>query len=270
MIKDFNNIAINDGIENYIYSVNNKEGIKYNSFLTVVIRSLISIYGENNIIVPYENKSLSLLTTSLKKYKYSPMKLEKFLKDMEEYYILEKNKVIPNTKFMDIQKALVDMYMCKKLIEDISLESKEEFLGLLYSPKSTNVLMISHNYMHNKDTLSVMNYFIEQEKINIRINVSDPKVLLSPEAYRVINKSYTDVCLLSASDVKKINETVYKKLSVNKSDPNFEHLYDKALFNHYQDTTKMSSGNGYVDILLVMGIICTISLVGLVVYLLVR
>ncbi len=249
--------AFDNAIKSYIDSKEHKSGVLYNSFLVVVIRSLIHIYGELDIIGSYNNNDEIMLYSNLLKYKFSKMKLNKFFSDIEKFYDNEKKGVVPNSVFIDIEMFLVDMFMSKKINYNVTSEETLAFKKLLYSPLVGNPLMISFNYLNSVDTYSILNYFESQEKINIKVNVENPKVLLAPEAYRVVNKNYTDICLLNADDIKKINEEVYKTLKVNKNSINFDYLYDLALYNFYNKNKKITSGNGFVDILLVMGIIST-------------
>lgn len=261
----FINEAFENAIKNYINSKHNKDGIMYNSFLTVVIRSLCLIYGELDILRAYENKDEVLLHSNLLKYNFSKMKLNKFFEDLQSYYNNEKLNIVPNVLFISIEKSIVDMQMAKKINYKSDEIELKELKKILYHPDSKNILMISFNYLHSSNPNEIINYFNVQNKINIKVEYSEPKVLLAPEAYRVVNKNYTDVCLLNADEVKKINDEVYKSLNVDKNSVNFEYLYDLALYNFYNKNSKFSSGNGYVDILLVMGMLSTIAMTVLIV-----
>ena len=53
MKDNFINEAFSKAINDYLESKDSKDGILYNSFLVVVIRMLIIIYGELDIINPY-------------------------------------------------------------------------------------------------------------------------------------------------------------------------------------------------------------------------
>lgn len=252
---------INEGFEkainDYINSKDHTGGLMFNSFPVVVIRALVSIYGEFDILGSYSANDELMLHSNMLKYKFSKMRLNKFFSDMQGFYVNETNGVVPNVYFVSIQKFLIDMYMAKKVNYNVTTQDKENLMSFLYSPNSSNPLMISYNFMHSKDNFEVISYFDTQDKLNVKIQIEEAKVLLAPEAYRVVNKNYTDICLLSAEDVKKINDEVYSGLNVDKSSVNFEYLYDLALYNFYNKNKKITSGNGYVDILLIMGIIST-------------
>ena len=260
--------AFTNAIKNYITYKDNKDGIIYNSFLVLVIRKLVLIYGENDILVPYNENNVELLMNNLKKYRFSSMKLNSFFTNIISYYNNDINNIVPNKEFVKVEKLLIDMYMAKKLTTDILPEERKDFIGMLYHEYANNTLIISYNYFHSFDINEIINYFNKEDAINTKIEVSESKVLLAPEAYRIINKNYTDICLLNAEDVKRINDEVYSTLNVDKNAINFDYLYDVALFDFYNKNDKITSGNGYVDILLIMGIICTSILIVIVLYIL--
>jgi hypothetical protein len=55
-----------------------------------------------------------------------------------------------------------------------------------------------------------------------------------------------------------INNQIYLHFGIKESTINKEYLLEKEIEKIKKGREKITSGNGYVDILLVMGIICTI------------
>lgn len=257
----FVNFAFEKAINDYLISKNNVNGVVYNSFLVVTIRSLILIYGETEIINAYNNRDEVSLHALFLKFRFSNVKLGKFFSDIEMFASNDHYNVVPNLYFINIQKFLIDMYMCKKLYDNVTPTDRINFSNFLYSPDNSNPLIISYNYLHSKDNCEIISYFQQQDVMNVKVEVVEPKVLLAPEAYKVINKSYTDVCLLSALDVKKINDEVYGSLNVDKEAVNFEYLYELALFNFYskkKNKNKKSGTEGFASIFFVIGSILLI------------
>ncbi len=261
----FINEAFDKAIKDYIQSKDKKDGVLYNSFLVVLIRKLSIIYNELDIVIPFEKQDEKLFDANILKYGYSHNDLILFKNTIQLFYNNEKNNIVPNTEFILIEKMLINMFMLKKVNFEITLEEEKSFKELLYSPFSSNELIISYNYLHASDENEIISYFDEQNKINQKIISETPKHLLSPEAYKVVNKNYTDIYLLSAEDIEKINDEIYEKLEVKKNAINFEYLFDKALYNFFHKDDKISSGNGYVDILLILGIVCTIVMIILII-----
>ena len=83
------------------------------------------------------------------------------------------------------------------------------------------------------------------------------KDLLSFDVYKLFNISIADISKMSEEDVKKVNKEIYKSFDISDSVINKEYLLEeiiKALKNYSEPIT---TGNGYVDILLIMSIIVT-------------
>ncbi len=262
----FINEAMETAIKSYLESNEKENSILYNSFLVVVIRTLNVIYDKLDIISPYKNNNFQLFKENILKYGYNEKELEIFFNEMMIFFDNEKNNVVPNDTFIVIEKKLIDMFMCKKINYNVSELELREFKKLLYSPKAGNELIISYNFMNSKDEKEILNYFEMKNNLIKKEEDDTPKKLLSPDAYKVINKNYTDIALLTAEDVDKINDQVYFKLDVNKNAVNFEYMFEKALEKFYnRKDDSITSGNGYVDILLILGIIVTLVMVILIV-----
>ena len=81
--KPFINESLSNAIENYLKYKNNPESEGFNEFKVMVIRSLIYIYGELDIINPYitqNEKNMGGFDNNLMKYGFSPKDLENFKK----------------------------------------------------------------------------------------------------------------------------------------------------------------------------------------------
>ena len=70
-------------VNNYTKSNDNVQGVMYNSFLVVVIRSLISIYSELDIINPMVIGDEELLKENLAKFGYDKTDIEVFLSNLQ-------------------------------------------------------------------------------------------------------------------------------------------------------------------------------------------
>ena len=76
----FVNEAFSEAINDYLSSKNKPEGVKYNSFAVVVIRLLMIIYDELDILNPYYLNNEQSLNDNLEKYGYSYTKICEFKK----------------------------------------------------------------------------------------------------------------------------------------------------------------------------------------------
>ena len=275
MDKVFINKAFTKAIDDYLSSCDNPQGVIYNSFLVVVIRMLVSIYSELDIINPKLIDDEELLKNNLTKFGYSKTNVEIFLSDFELYFDFEnenekKSVKEKNPYFIVIQKELIDMLIKKKLNFYLVEKEVKDFYDLLYTPYSMNPLRVSYNFLMSNDVLEVERYFKKEMRENVKVILPKEKHFLNAKAYEILNYSFDQVKNLESSDVDKINSQVYDYFKIRENAINKEYLLEKALENLERENNKVTSGNGYVDILLVMSIICTVlMIVGIVVFILI-
>ena len=172
----FINEAFTKAINDYLKSVEHSKGVVYNSFLVVVIRLLIIMYSELDIVNPMVINDEDLLKNNLAKYGYSKNNLDIFFSDLQVYYELEKdneNKTIKvkNPYFITVQKELIDMLIAKKLNFHLKEKEVQDFYSLLYTPYSKNPLQVSYNFLMADDVLEIDNYFKKQMKENVKVVV---------------------------------------------------------------------------------------------------
>ncbi len=266
LMQVFINEAFTKAINDYLNSVDNPKGIVYNSFLVVVIRLLIIIYSELDIVNPMVINDEELLKNNLAKYGYSKNSLDIFFSDLQVYYDFEKdneNKIIKikNPYFIEVQKELIDMFIAKKMNYNLKEKEVKDFYGLLYTPYSINPLQVSYNFLMADDVLEIDNYFKKQMKENVKVVVPREKHYLNVKAYELLNYSMDQINNMDASEIDRVNHQVYDYFKIRENAINKEYLLDKAIEAIEREQNKVTSGNGYVDILLVMSIICTVIMV---------
>ena len=266
MERVFINEAFTKAINDYLSSVENPKGVVYNSFLVIVIRLLIVLYSELDIVNPMVINDEELLKNNLAKYGYSKNDLEMFLSDLQVYYDIEKeneNKMIKiqNPYFITIQKELIDMLIAKKLNFHLKEKEVQDFYDLLYTPYSKNPLQVSYNFLMTDNVLEIDNYFRKQMKENVKMVVPREKHLLNVKAYELLNYSMDQINNMDANEIDRVNHQVYDYFKIRENAINKEYLLDKAIEAIEREKNKVTSGNGYVDILLVMSIICTVIMV---------
>ena len=73
---------------------------------------------------------------------------------------------------------------------------------------------------------------------------------------------------MSSEELDKVNHQVYDYFKIRENAINKEYLLEKAIDAYEKEKNKVTSGNGYVDILLVMSVICTtVMLISVVAFL---
>ncbi|HIU11426.1 MAG TPA: hypothetical protein IAB65_01865 [Candidatus Onthocola stercorigallinarum] len=262
----FINEAFTKAINDYLKSVEQPKSVVYNSFLVVVIRLLIIMYSELDIVNPMVINDEDLLKNNLAKYGYSKNNLDIFFSDLQVYYELEKdneNKTIKvkNPYFITVQKELIDMLIAKKLNFHLKEKEVQDFYSLLYTPYSRNPLQVSYNFLMADDVLEIDNYFKKQMKENVKVVVPREKHYLNVKAYELLNYSMDQINNMDANEIDRVNHQVYDYFKIRENAINKEYLLDKAIEAIEREKNKVTSGNGYVDILLIMSIICTVIMV---------
>ncbi len=262
----FINEAFTKAINDYLKSVEQPKGVVYNSFLVIVIRMLIILYSELDIVNPLVINDEELLKSNLTKYGFSSEKINIFFSELQLYYDIEKeqtNKMIKksNLYFISVQKLLIDMLIAKKLNFQLREKEVKDFYNLLYTPYSPNPLQVSYNFLMAEDVLEIDKYFKQQMKENVKQVKTREKHYLNVKAYELLNYSMNDLYQMDANEVDKINHQVYDYFKIRENAINKEYLLDKAIEAIERENNKVTSGNGYVDILLVLSVICTIIMV---------
>lgn len=270
MRRTFINEAFTQAINDYLANHESQTGIVYNSFLVVCLRLLKVIYGEADIINPFNANNADVLKTNLGKFGYPIEKIDAFFADLDAYYAIEKeNRTLSikkaNPYFITVQKDLIDMLITKKINFHLLNEEIEEFYESLYTPDCHDPLMVSYNYLTAADVYEIKNYFIEQMASHTKVEEEATKNYLNNRSYEIMGYSMDQIKTLTEEELEKMNHQVYDYFKIRENAINKEYLLEKAIeeFDHTREP--LTSGNGYVDILLVMSVIVTIIMVGTIV-----
>jgi len=258
----FINEAFDKAIKDYLMVKKSNDEITANSFAVMVLNMLASIYGEVDIINPYIIKNEKSFKHNVTKFGYSSEDYEEFLNDFLKYYQLEEqNKTLEvkksNPYFVKTQKRLIDMFCKKKFTYKVTSAEEKEFFNLLYTSKTDDPLRSSYNYLTASSVSEVEEYFYEQ--IDNEPESEKPKKsnVLNIEAYEILNYSLTDIANMDAESVDKVNQNVYSFFEIDEDAENKNDLLNSAIENYKRYNSRLTSGNGYVDILLVMGVVVT-------------
>jgi hypothetical protein len=247
--------SLDFAIKKYLESKQDKESIEYNSFFVVVIRLLCLIYDELDIINPYLQNNGSTFDQNLAKYDFEMDKILDFKVQLDNTYTQEINHQT-NTYFVNIQKVIIDMLMYRKKKIGIEENKLNEFYNLLYTPNNTNPIQIAYNFQNAKVLDEVDKYYQEQLAKHQDIKPISHRVVLNPEAYELCDVDNFNE--LNTAQLEKVNDQIYNHFGIKETAINKEFLLEQAIEEEKKNKNKITTGNGYVDILLIMGIICTI------------
>lgn len=266
----FINEAFNNAINSYLNCKNNKLGIEYNSFLVVCIRMLMVIYSETDIINPFNINNSDILINNLMKYGYPETKIKELFNNFQGFYNIEqKNRNLPikenNPYFISVQKQIIDMFITKKVNFHVLEEEIRKFYDLLYTSESKEPLIISTNYLMAGDRINeIKEYFEHEMATHVEIPEEATKNYLNNRSYEIMGYSMDQIRSLSEEELEKMNHQVYDFFKIRENAINKEYLLEKAIEEFEHQKAPLTSGNGYVDILLIMGIVSTLVMVGVI------
>ena len=272
----FVNIAFNESIKQYLESCNNKNSLSYNSFLVVVIRLLALIYGKVDILNPYYLKNNVAFMNNLTKFGVSNSEIAMFKDDFLRFYEFEEENRARSIKqknpyFTNIQKYLVDMFVAKKKSREVSLEEEESFLDLIYSGHTTNPYRLSYAYLNATDIRFIEKYYYSKlNEMDVTMELALDKTIsgnLNLEALNLLGVNLTNLKNMSTEEIKEAQSKAYEYFEVDAESINRDKELNKAVDYYKLHGKKITSGNGYVDILLLMSVIVTsLSVISIIIF----
>ena len=272
----FVNIAFDNSIKLYLANINNTDSLAFNTFPVIVIRLLALIYGKLDIVNPYYLKNSIVFFNNLGKFGLNKSELALFKDDFLRFYEYEeqnKNRKYQskNPYFTNIQKYLVDMFVAKKQTEEVSLTEEEDFLELIYSSHTKNPYRISYNYLMSDDPTFIEKYYYSclNEMDITRELVLDKTITgnLNLEALDLLGVSLSNLKSMSDDEINKAQIDAYKYFEVDTESPTRDKDLNKAINYYKMYGKKITSGNGYVDILLLMSVIVTsLSVISIIIF----
>ena len=255
----FINDAFTKSIRDYLTYKNNPSREEFNSFCVVVVRILIQIYGELDIINPYRTNGEKGFKDNLTKFGYSEEALETFFNDMQTFYQNQENDEICKELFLKIQESLVDMFAYRKKQVVVSNEEIENFKKLLYTKENTtpSQFLLYNKYTPNEDTiLHYLSSKLYEVSHNYTFNALK-EVALRAEAYQLAGYNAVEVMNMKEEDILNINNKVYHFFRIKDNDTNKRGRLEEAINYYKKYGNTITSGNGYVDLLLILSVIAT-------------
>ena len=272
----FVNIAFEESIKSYLISLSNKDSLVYNSFPVVVIRLLALIYGKLDIINPYYLKNNVAFMNNLGKFGVSNSHLALFKDEFQRFYEFEqinaKRKIKQkNPYFVSIQKYLVDMFVAKKKTEEVSLIEEETFLDLIGSSHTKNYYRLSYLYLMSDDLNFIEKYYYSRlNEMDVTKELALDKTItgnLNLEALNLLGINLSNLKNMSNEEIKKAQNKAYEYFEVDALSPTREKELNKAIDYYKLYGKRITSGNGYVDILLLMSVIVTsLSVIAIIIF----
>lgn len=272
----FVNIAFEESIKSYIVNANNPNSVLYNTSFVVIIRILILIYGKLDILNPYYLKNSVVFMSNLSKFGLSKSEIALFKDEFLKFYEFEKENEkrkikIKNPYFTNMQKYLTDMFVAKKRSENVSLKEEETFLDLIYSSHTTNPYRIAYNYLMSDDLSFIEKYYYSKlNEMDVTQEIALEKTIngnLNLEALNYLGVSLSNLKNMSNEEIAQSQNKAYKYFEVDAESPNRDEDLQEAIDYYKMHGKKLTSGNGYVDILLLMSVIVTsLSVISIIIF----
>lgn len=255
----FINEAITNGIETYIaqkQNYKNQKIITIHIFELKVIETLAHIYDEINILNPYTIKNENNFRSNLMIYGANKDDINQLIALLDEYNAwLNSNSRDKNNIIESIFLILGKLVLLKQ--ENVGELSTDEltFYEELFSLKDHQIKRIVE--MSAESIPNVLDAWNKAQIERQKANEPKPSPLLSEEEYQKYGVSIKDVSILPENKILKLNENI-KKREENES-------IDGGTTKEKPLQYVLTSGNGFVDALVLLSIMCTEIMIGVII-----
>lgn len=222
------------------------------------IAALCYIFGELDILVPYQTRNegpFDGLLANLTKYGASEKSIFALEDDLAKYDAYWKQN--PNGKnpyFVKIQKALLSLFIQKYEMMKLKEEDLNTFARFLYLEDSEEEARKNMNQLYAEDPKEMSFYFRCRKQallhpISLRRIIYNP---VPPQIYSHFNIDASEVSRMTQDQVDAVNAKIYHALHLTAEDPELEVKLEQA-FSKLKKP--LAGGHGKVDILLLIGFI---------------
>ncbi len=255
----FINEAVTFAINKYLDSKEDPDSEEFNLFLVVVIRALVLIYGELDIMNPFRSNNEIGFDTNLKKFGLTETSLKEFKNQLLLFYHNQENLEISKDTFLEIQKKLIDMFTLRQKNVNASAEWINQFKSFLYLREDTNPFKFLLYTKYSPDSDEILYYFNSKVfEIQHQFHFTEYKeVALSAEAYQLAGYNAVSVMNMKEEEIENINNKVYHFFRIKDTDLNKRKRLESAIKYYKKYGNTITSGNGYVDLLLILSVVAT-------------
>lgn len=249
-INEFLNIGLNDYFNTNTYS-----------FECHIIKCMCSIYGIDAIKTLYTSNNQNEFIKLIRKYGYSENSYLRFLGYMNEYESFKKllitKKELKSNIFNKLENEVITMFGFKYLLGKLSDAEIKSFENNLLNDQQINNLKSAYSL----DAEFTKNLWKKKVKdFKNSVNLFSVKVnYLDDETYKKFDIDLETVKQMDYRMVERLNKSILDKLEKGET-PSIAPKKSKFV---------LTSGSGFVDILIMISIITTVISAG-VVYIILR
>lgn len=258
--QPFINPVLSHAIEMYLKYKDHPEDPNFSEFTVMVVRTLVFIYGELDILNPYITHNEHMMggfDSNITKYGFSIDALTDFKNQFLKFVEEQQKNIRPNSSFIKIQKYLIDMYSYKQKTMNLPIDQLMLFKKYLYIPENSEKIAEINRYLINpQEIIGYLNSKIYETNHNF---ILEPvkRETLNTDAYILLGYNMNQINNLNDTDLKAVNEQIYRFFRVDSNSPNSKELLDKAVNYYKRYGNRITTGNGYVDFLLFASIAAT-------------
>lgn len=169
-----------------------------------------------------------------------------------------KEQVKPNYLFLQLEKDLIDMFCLKNQVMHLSEEEISVFKE--YICFSNNSVLQDYLHLFIQDPTMLDRYFAS------KLYYSNHSFQLIPvhrktlylDAYLLLGYSANQIANMSDQELNTVNEQVYQFFKIPVNEKNRSELLVQAVNYYKRYGNRLTSGNGYVDLLLLLSVLATI------------
>ncbi len=259
--KYFINPAIEHGIKSYMNFKENGEYERCYTFEMSVIKALTIIYGEKSILLPYRIDNEKAFECNLLMYDLKESEMLEFIKYLNQYYLFMRSfksheKVAG--LIAEIERIIIDMIDMRSKRRAFTEEEIREF-DTIFNPADGDLKQLK-KLVQSNDGLIIKKW--EDSKYGLtntqlKMMAINPN-LLDPSRYDRCGYDIKTVALLSSDEIDEINARIMEE-------ENRVIDYSKKPLFKKKNRIILTTGNGFVDKLMLLSIIATEVMIGLVI-----
>lgn len=255
-MNKFINEAINNGIVNYINYTDNKDINNIHIFEFLVIKTLVDIYGEINIINPYTSKNEDAFRENLMINGLKETELNMFFNYMNDYsiYLKTPNKGLKTSLPIQINSLIINMIIYKNSKQEI-LEEEILKYDEYFNTKDKHLIKYIELIVDDPEFIPKL---WERKKMQLDKKLLFHTIkpnLLTPEMYIKYGLSIDEIKKLTNEEIDELNKKIVTEDTTNGGGTTKEE--PKKLI--------LTSGSGFVDTIVLLSIVVTEIMVGLII-----
>ena len=226
------------------------------SFERHILECICQIYGISEVKSMYASKDQNGFITLLRKYGYQEENYMRFLGYTAEYEDFKKNlRTNPNLKsdiYNKIESEVITMFGFKFLLDKFNQAEIEQFEKILLNDFET--IRLKFNTSLNPNFTKEL-WEKRKNEFKNSVELSNVKVdYLNEDLYKKFNLDMETVEKMDYRMVERLNKSILDRLNES----------EEIVTNNVKTKFVLTSGNGFVDILIMVSIITTIISAGII------